>query len=68
MRVISDKKNNKQQFSSVIKVWDIESKTCLQTLNVGHKIALFKISNVKIASSDCDGIIIIWNIYNGNTL
>ena len=53
------------------KIWDIESATCLQKLNIGHtgiSYSIAKISNEKKASGDRNDKIIIWKIGNGEIL
>ena len=54
MIIISDEKIISGSHSK-IKVWNIESGLCLQTLNVGHTSyinSIVQISNEKIASCD----------------
>jgi len=69
LSVISDDKIVSGSYKE-IKVWDVESEACLQTLNMGHNHfvkSIVKLSNEKMVSSDDDGKIIIWNINNGLT-
>ena len=70
LSVISDDKIISGSHSE-IKVWDVESEACLQTLNMGHNLfvkSIVQLSNEQIASCDQDGKIIIWNINDGLTL